>query len=474
MGHPRQEYNPAMPLDAIARRYAETLMARAIEESVEKMQANLEKVRQEHAAQSPQNPLMSGPYITDHAKVYLEQVRFLSEARMNSLIKAYEKSGLSFDESTFNEIKTEVIQFCHQKQHHAVSAIGQIITQAFQGADPPGLRHAAASQIVRGVDGIMARLSSDLSLKRDELLLDEIRNRKAYAAGLGKKWDVFISHATEDKDGFVRPLAKALEASGLLVWYDEFTMTIGDSLRRKIEEGLANSRYGIVVLSPNFFAKKWPQDELDGLASKEIAGTKVILPVWHNIDFAEVQRQAPMLSGRLAAKSVDGLDKVVTQLCSAMGFVEFFRELSSGSGPPARVQTTRIKELNFTLTVPDMVRGRGERGTISLFRELWSVIASPFDIEAMMVRVEYALSANDASVDWDHHNHFLGLIHTQQQPDGDTTISENVDLELSRDWQWVEVSVAGRYHGYSLEVKIPAGCELRLRNSIATVFAHVR
>jgi hypothetical protein len=153
---------------------------------------------------------------------------------------------------------------------------------------------AVADEIVRGVDIIMARLARNLSLRRDEVILDEMKTPKAYASGLAKRWDVFISHATEDKDEFVRPLAKALEGSGLLVWYDESTLKIGDSLRRKIEEGLANSRYGIVVLSPNFFAKNWPQQELDGLASKEVAGTKVILPVWHNIDFAEVQRHAPM------------------------------------------------------------------------------------------------------------------------------------------------------------------------------------
>ena len=72
------------------------------------------------------------------------------------------------------------------------------------------------------------------------------------------------------------------------------------------------------MLSPNFFAKKWPQDELDGLASREVAGTKVILPVWHNIGFAEVRLQAPMLAGRLAAQSCDGIDKVVGQLRDAM------------------------------------------------------------------------------------------------------------------------------------------------------------
>ena len=68
-------------------------------------------------------------------------------------------------------------------------------------------------------------------------------------------WDVFISHAWKDKDSFVRPLAKALQAKGLKVWFDESELKVGDSLRRSIDQGLAKSKYGIVVLSPNFFER---------------------------------------------------------------------------------------------------------------------------------------------------------------------------------------------------------------------------
>ena len=71
-------------------------------------------------------------------------------------------------------------------------------------------------------------------------------------------YDVFVSHATEDKEEVARPIANALTEAGLRVWYDEFELRIGDSLRRKIDHGLARSRFGIVVLSPSFFAKKWP------------------------------------------------------------------------------------------------------------------------------------------------------------------------------------------------------------------------
>src|SRR5918999_1630237 len=68
-----------------------------------------------------------------------------------------------------------------------------------------------------------------------------------------KVYDVFISHASEDKTDVVRPLAHALTELDIKVWYDEFELTIVDSLRRKIDAGIANSRFGVVVLSPSFF-----------------------------------------------------------------------------------------------------------------------------------------------------------------------------------------------------------------------------
>src|SRR5271157_3953610 len=76
-----------------------------------------------------------------------------------------------------------------------------------------------------------------------------------------QRWDAFISHATEDKAGFVDSLARVLRQKGLQIWYDEFTLRVGDSLRQSIDRGLASSRFGIVVLSKHFFAKNWPQEE---------------------------------------------------------------------------------------------------------------------------------------------------------------------------------------------------------------------
>ena len=84
-------------------------------------------------------------------------------------------------------------------------------------------------------------------------------------------YDVFVSHASEDKDSFVRPLAERLREAHIEVWYDEFSLKVGDSLRRSIDRGLTQARFGIVVLSPHFFAKQWSQWELDGLVAGRTA-----------------------------------------------------------------------------------------------------------------------------------------------------------------------------------------------------------
>ena len=109
-------------------------------------------------------------------------------------------------------------------------------------------------------------------------------------------WDVFISHAWEDKDTVARPLADALKRAGLRVWYDEFALNIGDSLHRSINRGIAESKYGIVILSQNFFQKEWTQQELSGLFAREISSRKtIILPVWHNISRDYVEGLFPVL-----------------------------------------------------------------------------------------------------------------------------------------------------------------------------------
>lgn len=109
--------------------------------------------------------------------------------------------------------------------------------------------------------------------------------------------DVFISHASEDKEDVALPLADLLLDRGVEVWYDDFALTVGDSLRRTIDRGLTSSRFGVIVLSPDFFRKEWPQAELDGLVAKQrSSGSKVILPIWHRLTKDDVLAASPTLA----------------------------------------------------------------------------------------------------------------------------------------------------------------------------------
>ena len=115
-----------------------------------------------------------------------------------------------------------------------------------------------------------------------------------------RHFDVFISHASEDKDAIVRQLASALSDEGLAVWYDEFELRIGDSLRRKIDRGLARSRVGLVVLSPAFISKGWTNYELDGIVTRTVTGEQILLPIWHNITKQQVVDFSPSLADKVA------------------------------------------------------------------------------------------------------------------------------------------------------------------------------
>ena len=158
--------------------------------------------------------------------------------------------------------------------------------------------------------------------KHDRRVASQIRRRASATLSVSGTrsedsgdYDFFISHASEDKENFVRGLAEALQNEGAKVWYDEFALKVGDSLREKIDQGLANSRFGVVVLSKHFFSKEWPQKELNGLFSLETEGDTRILPIWHEISKDEVARYSPMLADKVALNtSLKSTEEIATEL----------------------------------------------------------------------------------------------------------------------------------------------------------------
>lgn len=117
-----------------------------------------------------------------------------------------------------------------------------------------------------------------------------------------EKYDVFISHAWEDKEGFVDEFVAELEMLAIKVWYDRQRIKWGDSMRARIDDGLKKSKFGIAVISPDYIAdaKYWTKAELDGLFQLESVNGKMLLPIWHNITKQQVMNYSPIIASKLA------------------------------------------------------------------------------------------------------------------------------------------------------------------------------
>jgi hypothetical protein len=136
----------------------------------------------------------------------------------------------------------------------------------------------------------------------------------------GQTWDVFISHASQDKEAVARPLRDALTHLGVTVWLDEAQLRIGHSLRRKIDEGIRSSRFGVVVLSKAFFDKGWTNHELDGLVTRTIAGEQSLLPIWHDLTAENVRAYSPSLADKVAVSTADcSIEDIARQIAEVVG-----------------------------------------------------------------------------------------------------------------------------------------------------------
>jgi hypothetical protein len=216
-------------------------------------------------------------------------------------------------------IERETLDFLYQNYHDVVeTTMADLLEKVFCRQDLllKRLEHLEQEKLITWVADHWQITPAGVRKYEEEALGAEPGAEQKHE--VRKEWDAFICHASEDKEELVRPLAEELQKTGLRVWYDEWTLTVGDSLRKKVDEGLAASRFGVVVLSQQFFNKHWPQVELDGLAVREVGGRKVILPVWHKVTRDDVVAWSPTLAGRVAVSSDKGLETVVKELRRAM------------------------------------------------------------------------------------------------------------------------------------------------------------
>jgi len=140
------------------------------------------------------------------------------------------------------------------------------------------------------------------------------------ARSRNKRPVAFICHDSRDKEPFVRELATVLQKMLLFVWYDEFSLRIGDSLRESIEKGIKECHSCILILSPNFLTNDgWTKAEFDSIYTREIIEKKnVILPIWHNVTQRMVYDFSPRLSDKVAIISSFGSAEVAKRLCSVL------------------------------------------------------------------------------------------------------------------------------------------------------------
>ena len=109
--------------------------------------------------------------------------------------------------------------------------------------------------------------------------------------------DTFICHASEDKEAIARPIHEALTEVGIYAWLDESEIRLGQSIRQKIDEGLADCRSATIILSRSFFAKKWTRYELDGIVGRQMQGEILLFPIQHGITIEEIRDYSPSLAG---------------------------------------------------------------------------------------------------------------------------------------------------------------------------------
>lgn len=160
----------------------------------------------------------------------------------------------------------------------------------------------------------LGTLQNALSVMRDEFAPKQVPAVSVPSAPKFE-YDVFVSHANANKQSFVDSLYEQLNRLRIRIWYDSTEIDWGDGLKEKIQEGLSKCRFGIVILSPEFIERKWTNQELTELLTRQNEShEKVILPLLYNLTVDEMKAQYPVLENikaRLVRNDEDAKDVVI-------------------------------------------------------------------------------------------------------------------------------------------------------------------
>jgi len=132
------------------------------------------------------------------------------------------------------------------------------------------------------------------------------------------KYDVFISHAVEDKLSIADELNQTLKKLGLNVWYSGDELLMGDSILNAVNGAITSSMFGIVIISPNYLRKRWTMVEMQALFARENSSIKCILPVWHQVGYLDIIERLPLLADRFAISSQKGTQAIADHVVKAI------------------------------------------------------------------------------------------------------------------------------------------------------------
>jgi hypothetical protein len=114
--------------------------------------------------------------------------------------------------------------------------------------------------------------------------------------------EVFLCHASKDKEAIVKPLYTSLFGMGVSAWYDNADIQWGDRITKKISEGLSKSKFVMVIITENFFDSKFAQGEFESVLNSDLThGERRLLPLLAGTpDFRQrVMTENPLIRDRL-------------------------------------------------------------------------------------------------------------------------------------------------------------------------------
>ena len=186
--------------------------------------------------------------------------------------------------------------------------------------------------------------------------------------------DTFICHASEDKESIARPLRDALKKIGINAWLDESEVRVGDSIRRKIDQGLAACRSATVILSRPFFEKDWTQYEIDGIFQRQVPGEILLFPIRHGITIEEIRGHSPSLAD---IASLNSSEQTIEQIAAEI--TDRISHLKSPMAVPTPTQepVTQARTLGRTFGVfyvaptgtPELPYGSEQEATPPFFNQ---------------------------------------------------------------------------------------------------------